>query len=301
MLKQNSRKPLYVGLAASAGGLEALTILLKNTEKHDSLCIVIAQHLSPDHESLLVNLLARESNFPILTAKNGMSLLSGTAVVIPPGYNGTVSDDKIYLQSTHKHGVPKPSANDLFVSMAETYQERAVGVVLSGTGSDGARGCREIKARDGFVFAQLLNEAKYEGMPKAAIDTGCVDRVLSASQIAYELIRLANYEEISNPPKKAGNELDSLDNILGLLAKQTGVSFFNYKDNTLRRRINRRLLATDTVSWIEYEQYVQEHPYELDNLYQDLLISVTAFFRDESAFNELEKLLRRIIAGKSKG
>src|SRR5690606_34531906 len=98
MLKQNSRKPLYVGLAASAGGLEALTILLKNTEKHDSLCIVIAQHLSPDHESLLVNLLARESNFPILTAKDGMPLTPGTAVVIPPGYNGTVSDDKIFLQ-----------------------------------------------------------------------------------------------------------------------------------------------------------------------------------------------------------
>lgn len=301
MLKQNSRKPLYVGLAASAGGLEALTILLKNTEKHDGLCIVIAQHLSPDHESLLVNLLARESNFPILTAKDGMPLTPGTAVVIPPGYNGTVSDDKIFLQSTHKHGVPKPSANDLFVSMAETYQERAVGVVLSGTGSDGARGCREIKARDGFVFAQLLTEAKYEGMPKAAIDTGCVDRVLSAAKIAHELIRLANYEEISQPPKNADTQLDSLDNILGLLAKQSGVSFFNYKDNTLRRRIHRRLVATDTTSWNEYEQFVQEHPYELDNLYQDLLISVTAFFRDEMAFDELEKLLRRIIERKTKG
>lgn len=300
MLKKISRKPLYVGLAASAGGLEALTTLLKNTEKHDSLCIIIAQHLSPDHESLLANLLSRESNFPVLTAKNGMSLLPGTAVVIPPGYNGTVSEDKIYLQSTHKHGVPKPSANDLFVSMAETYQERAVGVVLSGTGSDGARGCREIKARDGFVFAQLLTEAKYEGMPKAAIDTGCVDRVLNAAKIANELIRLANYEEISTPPKNT-EQSDSLDGILGLLAKHSGVSFFNYKDNTLRRRIHRRLVATDTSSWIEYEQYVQEYPDELDNLYQDLLISVTAFFRDETAFEELEKLLRRIIQQKNKG
>lgn len=301
MLKTVSRKPLYVGLAASAGGLEALTSLLKNTEKHDSLCIVIAQHLSPDHESLLANLLARESNFPILTAKNGMPLTPGTAVVIPPGYNGTVSADKIFLQSTHQHGVPKPSANDLFVSMAETYHERAVAVVLSGTGTDGARGCREIKARDGFVFAQLLSEAKYEGMPKSAIDTGCVDRVLSAAQIANELIRLCNYEEISKPPKTTDNQFDSFDSILGLLAKHTGVSFYNYKDNTLRRRIHRRLMATDTASWIEYEQYVQAHPDELNNLYQDLLISVTAFFRDETAFNELEKLLRRIIERKQKG
>ena len=301
MLKSVSRKPLYVGLAASAGGLEALTSLLKNLPKHDSICIVIAQHLSPDHESLLANLLSRESNLPVINAKHGMPLMLGTAIVIPPGYNGTVSDDIIFLQSNRKPGVPKPSANDLFISLAEAYQDRAVGVVLSGTGSDGARGCREIKARDGFVFAQQPNEAKYEGMPKTAIETGCIDRVLNVAKIAEELIRLANYEAISKLPKNTDNQLDSFDTILQALARHTGVSFFNYKDNTLRRRIHRRLVATDTASWIEYEQYVQEYPQELDYLYQDLLISVTAFFRDADAFDELERLLRKILRGKSKG
>ena len=214
MLKSVSRKPLYVGLAASAGGLEALTSLLKNLPKHDSICIVIAQHLSPDHESLLANLLSRESNLPVINAKHGMPLMLGTAIVIPPGYNGTVSDDIIFLQSNRKPGVPKPSANDLFISLAEAYQDRAVGVVLSGTGSDGARGCREIKARDGFVFAQQPNEAKYEGMPKTAIETGCIDRVLNVAKIAEELIRLANYEAISKLPKNTDNQLDSFDTIL---------------------------------------------------------------------------------------
>ena len=134
MLKSVTQKPLYIGLAASAGGLEALTILLKHTPRHDNLCIVIAQHLSPDHESLLANLLSRESPMPVMTATDGMHLKQGSAFVIPPGYNGTVKGNKIYLQSTHQYGVPKPSANDLFVSMAENYQDRAVGVVLSGTG-----------------------------------------------------------------------------------------------------------------------------------------------------------------------
>lgn len=301
MLKSVTQKPLYIGLAASAGGLEALTILLKHTPRHDNLCIVIAQHLSPDHESLLANLLSRESPMPVTTATDGMHLKQGSAFVIPPGYNGTVKGNKIYLQSTHQYGVPKPSANDLFVSMAENYQDRAVGVVLSGTGTDGARGCRELKAHGGFVFAQNLNEAKYEGMPKAAIETGCVDRILEAARIGHELIRLADHQPISDAGNEPVKHPDSMVRILTLLARHSGVSFFNYKDNTLHRRIHRRMVATDTASWIEYEKFIQEHPDELSKLYQDLLISVTDFFRDKTAFDELKRLITDIISQKNKG
>ncbi len=177
-MKETSQPLLVVGVAASAGGLEALSLFLRKLPMHANLCVVIAQHLSPDHESMLAKLLSRESLLKVETAGDGMMLSAGKAYVIPPAVNAVVYDMKICLTAADQFGVPKPSANELFVSLADQFAERACAVVLSGTGSDGARGCREIKAHGGFTFAQSPSQAKYDGMPLAAIDTACIDRVL---------------------------------------------------------------------------------------------------------------------------
>ena len=300
-MDESSQPMLVVGVAASAGGLEALTLFLRHLPTHPNLCVVIAQHLSPDHESMLTKLLARDSLLKVETASDGMLLCAGKAYVIPPAVNAVVKGLNICLSTAEQYGVPKPSANELFVSLAEQFAERACAVVLSGTGSDGARGCREIKAHGGFTFAQSPSQAKYDGMPIAAIDTACIDRVMPAEEIGKELVRLAEFKDLSTDRLQAPIHKGSFSRILHMVFQETGVDFSNYKDNTLQRRIGRRLIATDTSSWPEYEQFVAENPEELHKLYQDLLISVTAFFRDESSFTELKVALQQIIHRKNKG
>ncbi len=300
-MDESSQPMLVVGVAASAGGLEALTLFLRQLPKHPHLCVVIAQHLSPDHESMLAKLLSRDSLLTVETATDGIVLTAGKAYVIPPAVNAVVKDRQIFLSAAEQYGVPKPSANELFVSLAEQFAERACAVVLSGTGSDGARGCREIKAHGGFTFAQSPSQAKYDGMPIAAIDTACIDRVMPAEDIGKELVRLAEFKDLSADRRQGPIHKDSLSRILQMVFQETGVDFSNYKDNTLLRRIGRRLIATDTSSWLEYEQFLVENPEEIHKLYQDLLISVTAFFRDESSFKELEIALRHIVQRKNKG
>ncbi len=292
---------LVVGVAASAGGLEALTLFLRTLPAHPAIAVVIAQHLSPDHESMLAKLLSRESLMKVENATDGVALCAGKAFVIPPAMNAVVKDMHICLSAAEQYGVPKPSANELFLSLAEQFAERACAVVLSGTGSDGARGCREVKAHGGFTFAQSPSQAKYDGMPLAAIDTACIDRVLPAEDIAKELLRLAEFQDLSTDKLKKPIHKDSLSRILQLVYEDTAVDFSNYKDNTLHRRIGRRLIATDTSSWLEYEKFLAENPEEVQKLYQDLLISVTAFFRDEASFKELELTLKQIISHKNKG
>ncbi|MDX1552182.1 MAG: chemotaxis protein CheB [Marinobacter sp.] len=293
--------PLVVGIAASAGGLDALKQLLKQLDASAALSLIIAQHLSPDHESMLTKLLSRETKLKVRTATDGAPVEVGTAYVVPPGHNATVQNHRVRLTVTEQHGVPKPSANELFVSLAEAYTTRAVGVVLSGTGSDGAQGCRVIKAYEGFTFSQDPAEAKYDGMPRAAIETACVDRVLTVNDIARQVVRLATQTELPAEQLERGGKNEALAGILDMLSNETGVDFTEYKENTLQRRIQRRMVATDTSSWLEYETFARAHPAELQHLYQDLLISVTAFFRDGESFEKLGQTLKNIVEHKRPG
>lgn len=301
MTAKTTPAPLVVGIAASAGGLDALKHLLKQLDASAALSIIIAQHLSPDHESMLTTLLSRETKLQVQSATDGAPIEVGNAYVIPPGNNATVVSGHIRLQATEQHGIPKPSANELFVSLAEAYKTRSVGVVLSGTGNDGAQGCRVIKASEGFTFAQDPSEAKYDGMPRAAIETACVDRVLTVRDIAKQLLRLVTKTELPDEQLEHTGRNEALAGILDLLAKETGVDFGEYKENTLQRRIHRRMVATDTASWVEYESFVRENPSELQHLYQDLLISVTAFFRDGKTFEKLRQTIKHIVQHKSRG
>lgn len=297
MISYSEKSPFWVvGVAASAGGLEALSRLLKHLRPHPRLSVVIAQHLSPDHESLLVNLLSRESKMPVSQARDQLKLIPGEVVVIPAGHNGTFSDDgRLQLSPTKEHGVPKPSANQLFHSMSIAFPERSIGVVLSGTGSDGANGGRDIKAQGGFMLVQSLDQAKYASMPSAAIETGCVDRIAQAETIASELGRIAEVDSLSESSSALDEQQDSLNQVLDALYQRSGVDFRQYKENTLKRRVARRFIATNTATLDEYGQYIKQFPEELDVLYQDLLISVTAFFRDQPEFEQLREILAEII------
>ncbi|WP_148864259.1 EAL domain-containing protein [Marinobacter fonticola] len=294
-------KPMVVGVAASAGGLEALIGVLKGLRNIDALTVVIAQHLAPDHESLLATLLSRDSSIPVRNAEHGQRLEAGQIVVIPPGHNATIGDGCLLLEETHSYGVPKPSANALFVSIAEEYGDRGIGVVLSGTGSDGARGCREIKARDGFVLVQEPETAKYGGMPSAAIETGAVDRVLKIEEIGAELERLARQHDSSERTSSTRLSDAGAADIYSLLRSEYGVNFAEYKPSTVNRRILRRIVATNTSTIPEYRRYLSDHPEELALLYQDLLISVTGFFRDQDIYKDLKPYIKRILETKSKG
>ena len=290
-----------VGIAASAGGLEALTLLLRALPSHQRLSFVVAQHLSPHHPSMLATLLERESQMAVREAMDGDRLTGGEVLVIPPGHNAHLEDRRLCLTPAERQNIPKPSANEFFTSLADAFGDHALAVVLSGTGSDGSHGVRYLKAKGGFVLAQDPDEARYSGMPKAAIDTGCVDRILGAEGIAHELVRLASLSEGDIHAHAESLAPDTFDRLLTRLARRTGVDFHAYKEATLRRRLARRMVATHCASLEEYEPLLDRHPEELDSLFQDVLISVTAFYRDTTAFETLHKKLVERLAGKAPG
>ncbi|MGC1951245.1 MAG: EAL domain-containing protein [Gammaproteobacteria bacterium] len=289
---------LVVGIAASAGGLEALCELVLHLPKRSRVTCVVVQHLSPTHRSLLVDLLRRETSLAVQEAKSGLAPQANNIYVTPPGSNITLEHGKLQLTQATERGVPKPSADRFFASLANDQGEHAIGVILSGTGKDGAKGVRAIKAGGGLTFAQMSASAKYAGMPEAAVATGCVDMVLAPQEIAKELGRLANLSrsDDSAPPKPP--EAPVYQRILELVRQRTGARFLDYKKTTIQRRLARRMWATHTGSLEEYERVLQTDPSEPDRLHQDILISVTSFFRDPDAFKALDAAIAHIIGSK---
>jgi len=290
-----------VGIAASAGGLEALTALLKNLAPSPRLSIVILQHLSPAQPSMLSRLLAREAQMPVRDAVSGETLMPGEVLVVPPAHNAHLQDRMLVLTPALTQGVPKPSANEFFQSLAETFGEHAVAVVLSGTGSDGANGVRAIKSYGGFVLVQEPEQARYAGMPRASVETGSVDIVLPVEQLAGEINRIASLEGLSSKAETLVPDGSVFNRILSALARSSGVDFSGYKENTLRRRLARRMVATHCDSLDAYEALLRDVPEEAERLFQDLLISVTAFFRDEEAFEAVSGVIDQILKNKSRG
>ena len=290
-----------VGIGASAGGLEALRALIARLPAQSRMAFIIAQHLSPSHPSLLAQLLERETALPVRFAAQGETLAANTVYVAPANANIQVRDGRFRLSEPFKHAVPKPSVDYLLASLAEEFGERVIAVILSGTGSDGAVGVRAVKAAGGFVVVQSEDSAKYGGMPRAALDTGCVDRVLVPAEIAAEISRIE--QAGTSAPYSGGEAMPEpvYERVLNRVRQRTGVDFSKYKESTLRRRLGRRLLAVQAADLEAYDRYVDEHPEEAERLYQDVLISVTAFFRDDTAFEALGPVLDKLIAGKRPG
>jgi len=289
---------VVVGIGSSAGGLEALQIMLSNLPEIENCSYVIAQHLSPTHKSMMVDLLARSTNIPVLEVKNGLKIKPKTIYMTPENTDIYVKNSKLYIKTIEQSFGPKPSVNYFLSSLAQDYNKRSIGIILSGTGSDGAYGIRAVKAEGGITIAQAPATAKYDGMPLSAINTGKVDLVIPIDKLGPEIESI-----VSSLDKNIELTLNDrfLQQIYRILFDEFGVDFSLYKRNTFVRRIERRIAALKLESIKEYLEILKSSKDEANMLYHDILIGVTAFFRDKDAYEQLLKQIRAIIAKKEQG
>lgn len=304
---ETNRSFAVVAVGASAGGLEAFSELLRSLPANTGMAFVFIQHLDPTHPSMLPELLAKTSRMPVLESKNGQDFKANHVYVMPPNVNMKISGDRFRLTPrASEPGLHTPI--DYFMrSLAEGRNRRAIGVVLSGTASDGTRGLAAIKAEGGITFAQDEKSAKYPGMPHSAVASGCVDFVLPPGKIARELAKMSGHSYLGEDkiqPKLAPAEPEhpheDLTRIFAALRKTGGADFSQYKSGTVQRRALRRMAIHKIERVSDYAKFLERHPKEVQQLYQDLLIPVTSFFRDLEAFESLKKkVLPTILKDKS--
>jgi len=291
-----------VGIGASAGGLEALRPFVANLPSQVNMAYVIVQHLSPQYRSMMVQLLGRETKLPVEEIKDGLALAPNTIYITPPNKDVRIKNATLWLREPSAPLGPKPSVDVFFASLAEDRGQHAIGVILSGTGTDGAHGMRAIKACGGLTVAQEPETCKYDGMAKAAIDSGCVDMVLAPDRIGPELGSISRFPRPVVPQKSAETEVhDTINEIFLSVRKRTDVDFTQYKSNTVRRRLERRLAANRIETLDSYLDFVRQNPSELDLLCKDILISVTSFFRDTKAFEDIRATVADMLEGKRPG
>ena len=294
-----------VGIGASAGGLEACGKLLEAMPAMNGMAFILIQHLDPNHESMMVNLLAGRTRMTVRQAMEGMLVERDHLYVIPPGVYLSVEDGVLRLSSPRaRHGARLPF-DFLLHAMAKEYEARAICVILSGTGTDGSLGLQSVKDKGGLVIAQDPNEAGYDGMPRGAILTGAVDQVLPAARIPEALFQYSQRLMLPNAASGASapdQALEWLPEIIELLRVKTPYDFTLYKHGTLRRRIERRMAmaAIKPGAVDHYLGILRGDKHELDLLAQDLLINVTSFFRDPETFALLaEKIVPEIVRGQA--
>jgi two-component system CheB/CheR fusion protein len=289
-----------VGLGASAGGLEAVQELLSHLGPDTGMGFVLVQHLSPDRESFLSDILARSTSMPVREATDGTTVKPDHLYVIPPNRDIRVQQGVLRLGRRARGLQRYLPVDHFFRSLAEDCGPTAIGVVLSGSASDGMQGLRAIKNAGGITFAQDERSAKYPEMPRSAVASGAVDLVLPPAGIARELGRLRKHAYVLRPDgtELASTETSVLEGILQSVRAATGADFSYYKQNTVRRRIFRRMALARVERLEEYAALVRTRREEVDALYDDLLINVTSFFREPDAFRTFETkflpaLLRR--------
>lgn len=281
-----------VGIGASAGGLEAIEAFFDQVPLKSGMAYVLVQHLSPDFKSMMDELLARHTKIAIHRVTDEMQVEPDAIYLIPPRKQMLITDGKLLLSDKNpEQGLTLP-IDIFFRSLARDAGPSAIGVILSGTGSDGSRGIRDIHDAGGFVVAQDLETAKFDGMPKSAIETGIVDLVLPPGQIPPALLTYIQHpeadERASNIPTDPAL-LEGFDAIFQLLRKSYDIDFSYYKRTTVTRRVHRRLLMNQVTNLEAYVERLRNDANELNLLYKDLLIGVTKFFRDGEAFRRLEQ------------
>lgn len=285
---------IVVTVGASAGGLEALTLLLKASKPTGHIAFVLAQHMAPQHRSLLVELLSKDVAYKVISAKQGTVIEADTVYVNPPNKDIMVVDGALSLKTPTSAIGAKPSIDKLFQSVAEEYGDRSIGVVLSGTGSDGTQGCRYIRDSGGIVIAQDPGTAKYDGMPQSAIRARVVDQIIPPQEIAEYLVSLKPDERPKIVNRDDAKGEPTFEDLIDLVYTTTGVDFRYYKQATLERQVQRRIVALRLSSTSEYIEYVQSRPEEVEVLQRSFLISVTSFFRDTEAFAALDPVIKRL-------
>jgi two-component system CheB/CheR fusion protein len=279
-----------VGIGASAGGLEAIEGFFANTPSEIQIAFVIIQHLAPEHKSIMGSLLEKYTKMKVVEIRDGMKLTPGCVYLNPPNRDISIVNSRFLLsEPAQPRGLHLP-IDFFFRSLAESEGEKSICIVLSGTGSDGTLGLKAVKGVGGMAMAQEETQAKYNNMPRSAIDTGLVDYILPVEKMASELMKYVKHpyiggiEKISTAREKFENYLLK---IFMLVRSATGHDFSQYKQNTIHRRIERRMAVHQIDNISEYVGYLQKNPHEIKALFKDLLITVTNFFRDTKAFKAL--------------
>jgi two-component system CheB/CheR fusion protein len=285
-----------VGIGASAGGLEAFTAFLRALSPNLGMSFVFVPHLDPSRESAFSQILARETSMPVHTVTNNMQVEQNHVYVIPPNRDLTISEGNLHLSKREEPRSPNTTIDIFFRSLAADQGSNAIGVVLSGTASDGTLGLIAIKGEGGITFAQDLGSAKYDGMPASAIAADCVDFVLPPEGIAAELARIGQHPYVTGPQIETGDGADRsadvyMAQVFLLLRRVTRVDFSEYKPPTIGRRIQRRMALHKIEKLSEYVSLLHRDRAEINALYQDLLINVTSFFRNPDAFETLKHIV----------
>jgi two-component system CheB/CheR fusion protein len=285
-----------VGVGASAGGLAAFGAFFSGmpADKNMDMAFVLVQHLAPDHKSILCELLQRNTRMPVIEVTDGVLVQANCVYVIPPNRNMAFIDGTLQLLEPVVPRGHRFPIDFLFRSLAQDLHEKAICIILAGTGSDGTLGLRDIKGEGGMAIVQSLESCEFDGMPKSAIDSGLVDYVLPPEDMAAQLLAYAShaFARPRIPSTRLQPQTDSvLKKLFILLRNKTGHDFSEYKQSTIIRRIERRMAVHQIIKLEGYVKYIQQAPEEIDALFRDLLIGVTEFFRDPEAFAELEQVI----------
>ena len=291
-----------VAMGASAGGLEAFEQFFTKMPADSGMAIVLIPHLDPRHKSILGDLLKRYTQMKVFEAEDAMPVKPNFIYTIPPNKDMAIMNGRLHLlEPMISHGIRHP-IDFFFRSLAEDFKDKSICIVLSGTGSEGALGLRSVKGEGGLVMAQ--ENPVYDGMPQSAIATGLVDYILPAAKMPEQLMAYVRraYVKPVKIPAKPEKTMDSLHKILVLVRAQTGHDFSQYKENTITRRVERRMAVHQIDNITQYVYFLRTNPGEIDILFRELLIRVTNFFRDADAFKALKKnAFPLILQGKPAG
>ena len=279
-----------VGIGASAGGLEALESFLANVPENSGMAFVIVQHLDPTHKGIMVELLQRATAMKVIQVKDRTRVKPDCVYVIPPNKDMSILHGVLHLlDPVAPRGLRLP-IDFFFRSLADDQQEHSIGVILSGMGSDGTLGLRAIKEKAGVVFVQEPASAKFDGMPRSAIDAGLADVIAPVEELPGKIIAFLQHVPLIAKPGLAVKDKaqSGLEKVVILLRSQTGHDFSLYKNTTLYRRIERRMGIHQIDRIATYVRFLQENPQEVELLFRELLIGVTSFFRDPEAWEQLK-------------
>ncbi len=301
-LQKPSIKPrpsfAIAAVGASAGGLEALENLFAHTPLESGIAFIVISHLEPSHSSVLPELLQRVTKLKVLQIIDEVKIQPDYVYVIPPAKNVIIKDAVLKLSDRNKTRAVHLPIDFFFQSLAKEEGHKIIGIILSGTGTDGALGLKAIHKAGGLVIVQDPKTAKYPGMPNSALDTGCVECVLSPENIVKKIKSYLNYDYLVMTSKQTKEIQRELEPIFNLLQTHVGHDFSSYKHNTICRRIEKRMNFHQASSIPQYVRYLQDNPKEIEILFKDILIGVTTFFRNPEAFDSLKKSLMKLLRKK---
>ena len=306
-VKEETDTLLIVGVGASAGGVEAFQRLIEQIPAGSPLAVVFILHLLPTHKSMLSELLSKVTSMHVSQAEDGTELQAGHVYIIPPDVYIEIHKGRFRLAPRAGEGAAFLPIDRFFLSLAGDAGQRAIGVVLSGMGSDGAMGLRQIKEAGGVTFCQSPELAERDEMPRAAMATGDADFVLSPADIGRALVDLANHPYLARakeeePRSELRPDEDQYQRIFAILRTASGIDFAHYKRPTIERRLLRRMALLKITRAGEYIEHLQKHAQEANQLYRDILIHVTFFFREPASFTTLsEKVFPKLFENRKPG